>query len=125
MVFYDTFYPLPDEPIDIDELTRQNRIIIYGDTFFFASGPKTAKYRAKGLGEDKCVVLSPTQAAIDYPQYFFRSSLKEVEIKDKTITVALKKHQVRFCYEKGAGNVSSFIRSLIDKAIEEDESEKG
>lgn len=120
---YNKNYPLKEPPVDLDDLTRQNRVVIVGEEFFIASEPLTAEKKAERLDQDY-EILSPTVAAEKYPKYFSKSKVRKAKVCTHLVTVKLSEKQVEFCQDKGDGRIAPYIRSLIDEKMK-DESDKG
>lgn len=120
---YNKNYPLQEPPISLDELTRQNRIVIFGDEFFIASEPVTAEKKAERL-DRRYQILSPTVAAEKYPKYFSKSKTRKAKVCTHLVTVKLSEEQIEFCQDKGDGRIAPYIRSLIDEKMKDESDER-
>lgn len=115
---------LPDEPVSLTGLSNLNRIVIHRDGFILCKSLPSARNAAKRL-DKRHAILTLKDAAEQYPSLFFREGRKPAEVKDHLVCVKMTERQIQFCQQKGNGQVAPYVRSLIDKAIKEDETDKG
>ena len=120
---YNNNYPLKEPPVSLDSLTRQNRVVIFGEEFFIASEPLTADRKAERL-DRRYEILSPTLAAEKYPKYFSKSVVRKAKVCTHLVSVKLSEEQVEFCQEKGDGRIAPYIRSLIDEKMKDESDER-
>ena len=107
----------PDEPVSLTGLSNLNRIVLYSDGFILCKSLPSARNAADRL-DRKCLILTLKEAAEQYPALFVREGRKPAEVKDKLICMKMTAKQIAFCQKKGHGQVAPYIRSLIDKEIE-------
>lgn len=109
------------EKINISNVKPQQRIVYIkdSDSVVVVYSQRVAP-QIRMLYGDSAIMMPPSQALAMYPEKFFAdSSMKESRaIFNKNIFLYVNEEQERFI--KSKGNVSQYIRSLIDRAMEID-----
>lgn len=107
------------ETCDVADMHKNWRIVYFPsqkEMIITRNAPKAELEAARAGFENRtAIVLTKRQAPRSFPNVFNDSSAKPVTAEQRTIILKVSKEQYAFLASKG--NISSYLRSLIDLEI--------
>ncbi len=106
---------LGNQPFDVSELQRQQRILYFPQkgSIILKCNALSANYDNASIHNNKAVVLTARFATRKYPQVFTNKNEKKVELDKRTILVTVSPALYDYCATHGS--ISAYIRGLIEK----------
>lgn len=120
---YNKELDFPESPVSLDGLSNLNRIVLHRDGFVLCRSLPAARNTGHRLDREHAI-LTLKDAATEYPQWFSRTGRKPVEVKEHLVSIKLTENQISFCLDKGNGRIAPYVRSLIDREMQNDKIEQ-
>lgn len=115
MVTLNNEIKLGNEPFDVSEMQRQQRILYFPKkgSIILKCNALAANYDNTTIHNNKAVVLTARLATRKFPQVFSNKNEKKVELDKRTIIVTVSPDLYDYC--ASYGNISAYIRGLIEQ----------